>query len=116
MTPAFAAPEQLLGQPITTRTDVHALGSLRFWLLTGSTPHDPDTLAMAACLERVCQHLPEAPSKRAQRAGMDANLDAIVAKAMAIDPATRYASADGFGNDLTAWLCGDPVVARPHPL
>jgi eukaryotic-like serine/threonine-protein kinase len=113
MTPAFAAPEQLLGQTITTRTDVYALGGLLYWLIAEAPPHDAENLPVADWVERVCEQLPEAASRRAQITGVDANLDAIVGKAMMIEPAARYASVDALIHDLDAWQRGEPVSARP---
>lgn len=110
LTPAFAAPEQLAGEAITTRTDVYALGALLYWLLTGRTPHETENLPLAALVARVCGSDPLPPSAAGR--GIDRDLDAIALMALERDPARRYPSADALRADLERWQRGDVVAAR----
>ena len=112
LTPEFAAPEQLRGEPADVRSDVHALGSLLWFALCERPPHGSDAHALAELIERVCQRDPEAPSRHARVQGVDADLDAITLKALARAPQQRYASADALALDLERWLAGDSVDAR----
>jgi eukaryotic-like serine/threonine-protein kinase len=114
LTPAFASPEQLLGQPITTRSDVYALGSLLYWLISARTPHDSEGLSLAELVKRVCEHDPPPPSALSKKMSTPrlADLDAIALKALARNPAARYPSADALANDLGRWREGETVSAR----
>jgi tetratricopeptide (TPR) repeat protein len=112
LTPEFAAPEQLRGEPADVRSDVHALGSLLWFALCERPPHGSDARALAELVERVCQRDPEPPSRHARVDGVDADLDAIALKALARAPQQRYASADALALDLERWLAGDSVAAR----
>jgi tetratricopeptide (TPR) repeat protein len=112
LTPAFAAPEQLRGEAIGTHTDVYALGGLLYFVLTGRTPHGIEDASLATVVARVCEQDAPAPSAQARGQGIDADLDAIVLKALAREPARRYGSADALAADLARWLSGDLVEAR----
>lgn len=112
LTPEFAAPEQLRGEPTDVRTDVHALGALLWFALCERPPHGSDARALAELVERVCQRDAEPPSRHARVDGVDADLDAIALKALARAPQQRYASADALALDIERWLAGDSVAAR----
>ncbi len=117
LTPAFAAPEQLTGAAITTRTDVHSLGSLLYLLLAGRPPHDTQGLALAALITRVCDQDPPWPSRATGDGGVAAalirgDLDAIAMRALAREPERRYPSVDALIADLEAWRAHLPVKAR----
>jgi eukaryotic-like serine/threonine-protein kinase len=114
LTPAFAAPEQLMGHSISTRCDIYALGALLYWLLTEQTPHDSEGLALAELVKRVCVDPIRPPSARRSRDSfsIDVDLDAIVLTALARAPERRYASAEFFALDLQRWLDGQSVSAR----
>lgn len=110
------APEQARGDAsaVDTRTDVWGLGVLLFELLTRDLPfgRPGDTpAAMTAWLASV-QH-DEPRRARSLDPDIHPDLDAIAAKALARDPADRYASAREFADDLRRFLDGLPTVARP---
>ena len=116
LTPEYASPEQLQGRPVTTATDVHALGVLLYRLLTHRSPHqvngdEPHELARA-----ICEVTPARPSAVAssprERRRLEGDVDAIVLKALHKDPAARYSSAGRFADDLQRHLTGIPVAAR----
>ena len=121
LTPAYAAPEQLSGQPITTATDVYGLGVLACELLTGSRPHEGDAADRASVARRIVAEDPPLPSDLARASPEEAptrpselagDLDAIVVRALARDPADRYGTAAELGDDLERWLEHRPVTAR----
>jgi serine/threonine-protein kinase len=128
LTPAYAAPEQILGEPVTTATDVYALGVVLYELLVGSLPHRRSARTAAGLASEITRETVPRPSTQARRgaaAGADArerrrlerrlrgDLDTILLKALAREPERRYASAAALGDDLRRFLAGRPVVARP---
>lgn len=112
MTPDYASPEQIRGEPITTSTDVYSLGALLYELLAGQPPfRSSGTLSQ---LEReICERVPERPSKVARSRELEGDLDRIVLKALHKEPDRRYASAAEFSADIERYLTGFPVIARP---
>jgi tetratricopeptide (TPR) repeat protein len=123
LTPDYAAPEQLRGDPITTRTDVYALGALLHVLLCETPPLPTAGLSLTEIIHRVCQQAPPAPSACAEAlrerapvpaARLRGDLDAIVARALAKDPDARYESVDALAEDVRRFLDSRPVRAlRP---
>ena len=135
LTPAYASPEQIRGEPVTTTSDVYALGVLLYQLLAGALPYAfPDGGARE--IERVvCEEEPVAPSvlSRQERNGRTAeesarlrsttpqrlqrslagDLDNIVLKALRKDPQRRYGSVQELADDILRHLSGIPVRARP---
>jgi eukaryotic-like serine/threonine-protein kinase len=107
-TPAYAAPEQIRGDPATTAGDVFSLGAVLYHLLTGRPPWlGTDALAaMRAAADS------EPPSLRALDASLPRDLQTITARCLERDPARRYGSAALLAEDLGRWLRGEPVQAR----
>ncbi|HXT50247.1 MAG TPA: serine/threonine-protein kinase, partial [Thermoanaerobaculia bacterium] len=115
MTPAYASPEQVSGAPLTTATDVYALGLLLYELLTGEPAQPLGSFAPAEIVRVVCSSEPRRPSlvappqRRRQLAG---DLDAIVLKALRKEPEQLYRSAAALADDLERHLNRRPVAAR----
>ena len=119
-TPHYAAPEQLRGDRITVATDVFGLGALAYRLLCGVPPY-PEATSAIGYLRAVREHDVAPPSEAAQQAqrspavvrGLRGDLDAILCRALARDPALRYPSVTDLQADLQRYLDGRPVNARP---
>ncbi len=109
-TPAYMAPEQARGRRVDERTDVYALGALLYTVLVGVAPYT-DTTARRV-LERVLAGPP--PPVRSIEPGVPADLVAIVAKAMARDPADRYPTAAELAADLKRFQTGQLVAAHQY--
>jgi serine/threonine-protein kinase len=115
MTPEFAAPEQVLGAPVTTATDVHSLGALLYVLLSGRSPFGSSGAPAAVVMREVLDKDPAPPSgvaDRARRRELRGDLDDIVSRAMRKNPVERYASALALAEDLERHLRHEPVSAR----
>jgi serine/threonine-protein kinase len=116
LTPEYASPEQVRGEPITTAADVYSLGVLLFELLTGERPLSFPT-RQSAEIERVaCTVEPPRPStavKTTREARLLAgDLDTIILTALRKEPGRRYASASHLADDIRRYLDGRPVLAR----
>jgi serine/threonine-protein kinase len=107
MTPEYAAPEQILAQPITTSTDVYQLGAVLYRLLTGHTPFG-DGISNLHELETTILEADPPPVSRDLRG----DLEAVLRKALAKDSNARYASAQAFADDVQRYLERRPVFAR----
>jgi serine/threonine protein kinase len=118
MTPDYASPEQLLGQSVSTATDIYSLGVLLFELLTGSRPYTVRNLAPAATARVVCEQENRKPSSAPElskqtKRELAGDLDTVVLKAMEKDPSRRYETAGDLAEDLRRILEGMPILARP---
>lgn len=118
MTPEYASPEQVRGEEPGIASDVYAFGVLAYRLLSGASPYAAAAPASRHALERaVLETEPPAPSTAtrdaATRKALRGDLDAIVAKALAKEPARRYATMDALAADLRRHLAGEAVEARP---
>ncbi len=67
MTPAYASPEQVKGQSVTTLSDVYALGVLLYELLVGCPPYQIETLVEQEIIRIICENEPERPSRLIDR-------------------------------------------------
>ena len=115
-TPAYAAPEQILGRKITTATDVYSLGVLLYELLSGERPFRAPSsheLQRAIC-ETDPSPLRSVLPRRSRALSRD--LEHIVHKALRKEPERRYASAGQLGEDVARYLAQEPVSARPSTL
>jgi serine/threonine protein kinase len=134
LTPQYAAPEQLTGRPVTTATDVYALGVLLYLLLCGRHPAGPGLKSPAELVKAVLDREPPRTSDATTgdnskliaesrsttpdklRRELRGDLDTIVGKALKKDPQERYASVTGLADDLQRYLKHEPISARPDAL
>ncbi len=104
-TAQYLSPEQAQGQDVDARSDIYSAGCLLFELLTGRTPFVGDS-PVAVAYQHVGQE-PEPPSH--YEPSVPPELDAVVLRSLAKDPAERYQTAVDFATDLEAVLLGDPI-------
>lgn len=118
MTPDYASPEQILGDPVTLASDVYSLGAVMYELLTGGRPHriehrTPLALERAICLDPVTPPSVASAEDGPLARRLKGDLDNIVLCAMQKEPARRYASVELLAEDLQRFLEHRPVDARP---
>ena len=109
---AYLAPEQARGAPVDERADLYAVGVILFELLTRRVPFTGSDYAV---LKGHVETEPPTPSVVAPTAGIPAELDAIVLRALAKDQAQRFASADTFAGALAALLRGASTASTEGP-
>jgi eukaryotic-like serine/threonine-protein kinase len=108
-TPSYMAPEQIVGEKIGPATDIFSVGAVLYELLSGARPFQGDTLQ--SVMYKVLNEMPPSLAKVAPRA--PPQLDRIVTRALAKDPADRYESALEMANDLIAVRASLHVGAQP---
>ena len=128
LTPAYASPEQVLGRPLTTASDIYSLGVLFYELVSGLMPYELHHTSTVELERAIIEVDPRLPSRReiapehatqrqatvkALRAQLAPELDAIALRALEKAPEARYPSVDAMGADIDRWLNGEPVLARP---
>ncbi len=124
-TPAYAAPEQILGRTVTTASDVFSLGVILYELLTREKPFHFEGKGLDDIIKTVTTGEPSAPS-RAVRSGdphlatrrreLKGDLDTITLKALQKDPARRYQSVADLAEDIERHFDHLPIAARPNTL
>jgi eukaryotic-like serine/threonine-protein kinase len=140
LTPAYASPEQIKGEPVTTTSDLYQLGIILYELLTGSRPYEVTGCTPSEIEEIICELTPTRPSTIITKASGDnrfqsdassigsadsdfkpkplrkklkGDLDTMILKALRKEPARRYDSAEQFAADINLFLSGRPVTAHP---
>jgi non-specific serine/threonine protein kinase/serine/threonine-protein kinase len=119
MTPDYASPEQVKGEPVATASDVYSLGMLLYELLARTPAYRIQTRSPEEIARVVCQTQPQRPSAVAPREvarELAGDLDTIALKALRKEPARRYASVQDLSEDIRRHLEGLPVLARRDTL
>ncbi len=116
LTPAYASPEQLKNEPITTASDIYSLGVVLYELLTGVRPFHFEGKSLDEIIKTVTVIDPQPPSSNTQSAisnpQLKGDLDNIVLVALRKEPERRYQSVEAFADDIDRYLKGLPVAAR----
>ena len=128
LTVEYAAPEQISGEATGVGSDIYSLGGLAYHLLAGRRAHLPDKPGRAALEYAVLHVTPERMSHVAVQQGhatakdnipppsnvarLQGDIDAIISRAIRIDPADRYRTMEAFVADLQRWVARRPIAAR----
>jgi eukaryotic-like serine/threonine-protein kinase len=116
LTPAYAAPEQLIGEPVTTATDVYSLGVLLHELLIGQRPKRASAEAEITLPSKLARGGAQAPGigsgARAFANSLHGDLDCLMRRALAHAPNLRYNSAHALASDVHAYLGAIPLQAQ----
>lgn len=129
LTPEYASPEQVRGEPVTVATDVYSLGVLLYWLITGQSPYGRAATTSEDLQKAVINVQPTRPSQAVTgaqdgtreyfgisaqrlRRHLHGDLDNIALKSLQKDPARRYPTAIALANDVQRYMRREPVLAR----
>lgn len=123
LTPDYASPEQVTGDPITTATDVYSLGAILYELLTGQMAHRFRNYSNTEIERVVCRQDPERMSHVLTKVGpspeivhspaaLASDLDSIVAMALRKERQSRYGTVEQLADDIQRFLAGEPVLAH----
>lgn len=132
MTPEYASPEQIRGEPVSTATDIYCLGVILYELLTGCRPFRAPGGNTGELARMIVDTIPRRPStlmrspEEARHAPCEAaqvekwarrlrgDLDNIVLKAMHPEAGRRYRSVGELSDDVGRYFRGEPVLAAGH--
>ena len=124
LTPEYASPEQVKGEPVTTVSDVYSLGVLLYELLTGERPYKLTSRTTDEITRAICEQEPQRPSTAVAKGDgsskfqvptsklLRGDLDNIVLKALRKEPERRYSSVEQLSEDIRRYQEGLPVRAR----
>lgn len=131
-TPEYASPEQILGKTVTTSTDVYSLGVILYELLTQHRPFDTKGKSFDEIVKNVCETEPPRPSATLEnqfpttetepqtvqipKNKLRGDLDNIILKALRKEPTERYGSVQQLSEDVSRFLRGLPILARPQTM
>jgi serine/threonine-protein kinase len=117
LTPGYASPEQIRGEPLGVASDVYSLGVVLYQMLAGARPYRLPRESAAALEEAILTAEPARPSEVAAepaiRKALRGDLETVVLKALKKRPEERYATANALAEDVERWLAGRPVAAQP---
>ncbi|MBL8214705.1 MAG: serine/threonine protein kinase [Bryobacterales bacterium] len=109
LTPEYASPEQVRGEPVTTATDIYALGVVLYELLTGKPAHALETGTLEELERVVCGGVQPVT-------GISEELDHIIRMATRLEPERRYTAVGHLSDDIARYLEQRPILARPDTL
>ena len=107
----YVSPEQIEGDSVDSRADVYALGALAFFLLTGRAPY----AGRSEAAKLVAHVNADRPKPSGAGAACSPAMDDAVVRAMAVDPAARFATPSGFADAFSAGVTGAPAAPAPSP-
>jgi len=126
LTPSNASPEQVLGERVTTRTDVYGLGTLLMHMLTDEPLFDITERSSRELESMILEQTPSKPSVKCKASSKQevrdrakvvrGDIDTIVLKALQKDPDRRYSSVEQIQEDITRYESNYPILATPDSL
>jgi eukaryotic-like serine/threonine-protein kinase len=116
LTPEYASPEQISGQPLTTASDIYSLGVVLYEMVCGQRPYKPKRDSMGALEEAVLTADAPRPSRLVTgelRRAVTGDVDTIILKMLEKSPNARFPTVNAIVDDIQRHLNGEPVLARP---